>query len=145
MLDVSGIRTKLELQKGLPPVYMDENKIREVFVNLLSNAIHATSTGGMVFLRSKLSPSGDLVVLEVEDTGKGIPAELLEHIFDPFFSTKGTEGTGLGLSISYGIIKKHKGTIKVKSKAGAGTTFTIELPAYKTKEAINGQSKNNGH
>ena len=145
MLDVSGIKTRLELQEDLPPVYMDENKIREVIVNLLSNAIHATSTGDMVFLRSKLAPSGDRIILEFEDTGKGIPAEFLEHIFDPFFSTKGTEGTGLGLSISYGIIKKHKGTIKVKSKAGAGTTFTIELPAHKSKEAINGQSKDHGH
>jgi two-component system, NtrC family, sensor kinase len=145
MLNVSGIKTSLELRKDLPPVYMDENKIREVFVNLLSNAIHATSSGDKIFLRSELAPSGDRIVLEVEDTGKGIPADLVEHIFDPFFSTKGTEGTGLGLSISYGIIKKHKGTIKVRSKAGTGTVFTIELPAYKTKEAVNGQSKNHGH
>lgn len=140
MLTVSGVRTSLDLQEDLPPVYMDENKIREVFVNLLSNAIHATSVGDMVFLRSKLAPSGDRIILEVEDTGNGIPAEIQAHIFDPFFSTKGTEGTGLGLSISYGIIKKHKGTIKVKSEAGAGTTFIVELPAYQAKEATNGRS-----
>ena len=99
-------------------------------MNLLSNAIHATDAGDRVILRTKVSPAKDRVIIEVEDTGKGIPAEFLEHIFDPFFSTKGTEGTGLGLSISYGIIKKHKGTITARSIAGAGTTFTIELPVY---------------
>jgi two-component system, NtrC family, sensor kinase len=130
MLDISGIKTELELQEDLPCVYIDENKIREVLVNLLSNAIHATDAGDRVILRTKVSPSKDRVIIEVEDTGKGIPAEFLEHIFDPFFSTKGTEGTGLGLSISYGIIKKHKGTITARSIAGAGTTFTIELPVY---------------
>ncbi|MCL5236463.1 MAG: ATP-binding protein, partial [Nitrospirae bacterium] len=67
----------------------------------------------------------------VMDTGKGIPPEFLPHIFDPFFSTKGEVGTGLGLSVSYGIIKNHKGNIKVESKVGVGTTFTIELPIYK--------------
>jgi len=146
MLDVSGIQTRLELQNDLPPVYIDENKIREVFVNLLSNAIHATAAGDAVLLRTKLAPSADRIVIDVEDTGKGIPAEFLENIFDPFFSTKGTEGTGLGLSISYGVIKKHKGTINVKSQVGAGTTFTVELPAHhSTKEVGNGQSEDHGH
>jgi two-component system, NtrC family, sensor kinase len=133
MLDISGIKTELDLQNDLPCVYIDENKIREVFVNILSNAIHATSAGDKIILRTKLAPSGERVIIDIEDNGKGIPAEFLEHIFDPFFSTKGTEGTGLGLSISYGIIKKHKGTITAKSIAGTGTTFTIELPVYAEK------------
>lgn len=145
MLDVSGIRTELELQDDLPCVYIDENKIREVFVNLLSNAIHATSAGDKVILRTKHTPSRDRVFIEVEDTGKGIPAEFLEHLFDPFFSTKGTEGTGLGLSISYEIIKKHKGTITAKSIMGAGATFTIELPAYAEKGWLNERDENYGH
>jgi two-component system, NtrC family, sensor kinase len=145
MLDVSRIETELEMQDGLPPVYIDQNKIREVFVNLLTNAIHATSPGDKVSLRTQLAESRNRIIIEIEDTGKGIPSEFLEHIFDPFFSTKGTEGTGLGLSISYGIIKNHKGTITVKSKAGAGTTFTLELPAYAEKEAINERSENYGH
>ena len=67
------------------------------------------------------------------DTGKGIPPEFLPHIFDPFFSTKGDGGTGLGLSVSYGIIKNHKGDIRVESKVGVGTTFTIELPQYNNR------------
>ncbi len=70
----------------------------------------------------------------VADTGKGIAPEFLPHIFDPFFSTKGEGGTGLGLSVSYGIIRNHHGEIRVESKVGVGTTFTIELPRYKKEE-----------
>jgi two-component system NtrC family sensor kinase len=135
MLDVSGIKTRLQLQENLPPVFIDENKIREVLVNLVTNAIHAMSAGDTLILRTNLAESTDpTIIIEIEDTGKGIPLEFLARIFDPFFSTKGTEGTGLGLSISYGIIKKHKGTINVRSKVGVGTTFTIELPAYTTTQ-----------
>jgi two-component system NtrC family sensor kinase len=135
MLDVSGIKTRLQLQENLPPVFIDENKIREVLVNLVTNAIHAMSAGDTLILRTNLAESTDpTIIIEIEDTGKGIPLEFLARIFDPFFSTKGTEGTGLGLSISYGIIKKHKGTINVRSKVGVGPTFTIELPAYTTTQ-----------
>jgi two-component system NtrC family sensor kinase len=127
----------LELQEGLPLVFIDENKIREVLVNLLTNAIYAMSAGDTVFLRTNLAEDKSHVIIEIEDTGKGIPPEFLARIFDPFFSTKGTEGTGLGLSISYGIVKKHKGTIDVKSTVGVGTTFTITLPVDTTKEGKN--------
>ena len=140
MLDVSGMKTKVDLQDKLPPVFIDENKIREVLVNLVTNAIHAMSAGDSVFLRTKRAEEKDHIIIEIEDTGKGIPPEFLEHIFDPFFSTKGTEGTGLGLSISYGIIKKHKGTMEVRSTVGVGTTFMIELPIYQTKEDKNERS-----
>ena len=133
-IDVSGLKTFLDLREELPPIFVDEDKIREVLVNLLTNAIHATPPGGRITLRTNLAPDGKNIVIEVEDTGKGIPPEFIDHIFDPFFSTKGTEGTGLGLSISYGIIKKHKGTIGVKSKVGVGTTFTIKLPIYTGEE-----------
>ncbi len=134
MLDISRIESKLELQEGLPPVFVDEDRIREVLVNLLNNAAHAMSAGGTVSVRTNLAKSQNHIIIEVEDTGKGIPSEFLAHIFDPFFSTKGTQGTGLGLSISYGIIKRHKGKIDVRSKVGVGTTFVIELPVYKTEE-----------
>jgi len=140
MLDVSGIKTRLDLQDELPPVFIDEDKIREVLVNLITNAIHAMSAGDTVFVRTNLAEDKNHIIIEIEDTGKGIPPEFLAHIFDPFFSTKGTEGTGLGLSISYGIIRKHQGKINVKSKVGEGTTFTIELPIYQTKEGKDGRS-----
>jgi two-component system NtrC family sensor kinase len=140
MLDVSGMKTKLKIQENLPPVFIDEDKIREVFVNILSNSIHAMSAGNSISLSTRFAEDKKNIIIEIEDTGKGIPAELLGHIFDPFFTTKGMEGTGLGLSISYGIIKKHRGAINVKSEVGVGTTFTISLPIYRMKEGLNEQT-----
>ncbi len=134
MLHVSGIKSEFDLQKDLPPVFIDKNKIQEVIVNLETNAIQAMSPGGMLFVKTRYKENDKYITLEVHDTGKGIEPEFLNNIFDPFFSTKGTEGTGLGLSIVYGIIEKHKGTINVKSEIGVGTTFIIELPVYTLKE-----------
>ncbi|MGC1455993.1 MAG: ATP-binding protein, partial [Nitrospirota bacterium] len=93
--------------------------------------------GGRLVLTSRPGKSGNSVEIGVADTGKGIAPEFLPHIFDPFFSTKGEGGTGLGLSVSYGIIKNHQGEIRVESKVGVGTTFTIELPTYKKEEKNN--------
>jgi two-component system NtrC family sensor kinase len=131
MLHVSGIDARLNLQEGLPHVFIDEDRIQEVIVNLIINAIEVMSPGGVISLKTYLEEKGDYVVIEVEDTGEGITAEHLPHIFDPFFSTKGVRGTGLGLSVSYGIIKNHKGNMKVESKEGVGTTFFIELPVHR--------------
>ncbi len=146
MLHVSKIKSCLELQQDIPLVFVDENKIQSVFVNIITNAIQAMSPGGTLTVRSRFNEEEDPdhVIIEIEDTGKGIPAEFLSNIFDPFFSTKGTEGTGLGLSISYGIIKNHKGQIDVKSEVGVGTTFFIKLPAYKKEEVRDDDSKNHG-
>ncbi|BCB95710.1 two-component sensor histidine kinase [Dissulfurispira thermophila] len=128
MLDISNIETKLNLKEWLPHVLIDEHQIVQVLVNLITNAVHAMTGGGLLFIRSKEGSNNGFVEITVADTGKGIPPEFLPHIFDPFFSTKGDKGTGLGLSVSYGIIKNHKGNIRVESKVGVGTTFTIELP-----------------
>ncbi len=128
MLDVSNINTKLGLSEDLPEVYLDAHQIQQVLVNLVTNAVQAMSSGGMLFIGSRAGKKGDSIEITVKDSGRGISPEFLPHIFDPFFSTKGDAGTGLGLSVSYGIIKNHKGEIRVESKAGVGTTFTIELP-----------------
>jgi signal transduction histidine kinase len=136
-LDISRIKSHLELKENLPAVFIDEDRIREVLVNLLSNAVHAMPSGGTVFIRTKPEKKTDNIIIEVEDTGKGIPNEFVSHIFDPFFSTKGAEGTGLGLSISYGIVKRHYGKMDVRSKVGVGTTFVIELPIYRGREIEN--------
>ncbi|MFO0751702.1 MAG: ATP-binding protein [Thermodesulfovibrionales bacterium] len=127
-LHISNIGVELQLVSGLPPVLIDEHQIQQVLVNLMVNAVQAMEPGGSLFIGTGPGRSGDAVRIEVRDTGKGIPAEFLPHIFDPFFSTKGVGGTGLGLSVSYGIIKNHKGTIKAESTVGSGTTFFIELP-----------------
>jgi len=125
-LTVSNIELTLSLAEPLPPVLVDEHQLQQVLVNLVVNAIQAMAPGGHLAIASR-SAAGR-VELSVRDDGKGIAAEHLPQIFDPFFSTKGVEGTGLGLSVSYGIVKNHRGDITVESRPGAGTTFTIGLP-----------------
>jgi len=131
MLDVSNIETKLHCAEELEPVYVDESQIQQVLVNLITNAVHAMPQGGRLYVGTRLGKSGTSVETTIMDTGSGIKPELLPHIFDPFFSTKGSGGTGLGLSVSYGIVKNHQGEIRVESKEGVGTTFTVELPVWK--------------
>lgn len=102
-------------------------QINQVVMNLLVNAAQAIKDSGEIFIRT-WQTDGD-VVIEIEDTGTGIPANIISKIFDPFFTTKEIgKGTGLGLSLSYGIIIKHGGDLKVQSVVGKGTTFTITLP-----------------
>ncbi|MDA8168847.1 MAG: ATP-binding protein [Nitrospiraceae bacterium] len=133
MLDISNIETRLNLGSGLPAVFVDSHQIQQVLVNLIINAIQAMSPGGVLTISTRY-PAGGVqdVIIEIADTGRGIPPEFLPHIFDPFFSTKEEGGTGLGLWVSYGIIKNHKGTIKVDSKPGAGTVFTVAIPIFKS-------------
>ncbi len=134
MLHISGIKSEFDLQENVPPVFIDKNKIQEVMVNLETNAIQAMSPGGLLSVKTRYKENDKYITIEITDTGKGIEPEFITNIFDPFFSTKGTEGTGLGLSIVYGIIEKHKGKVDVKSKIGVGTTFIIKLPVYTLKE-----------
>ena len=100
----------------------------------------------MPFVVMMMNDSGrnGSVEVTVMDTGQGIKPEFLPHVFDPFFSTKGDGGTGLGLSVSYGIVKNHRGEIRVESKVGVGTTFTIELPVWKG-EKDDERSEDHGH
>ena len=111
----------------LPPVDCFAGQLNQMWMNLLANAAQAVANGGEVRVSTRLE--GDAVRVSVSDTGAGIAAEHLDRIFEPFFTTKPVgEGTGLGLSITYGIVERHGGTIKVESRPGAGTTFTVVLP-----------------
>ena len=141
MLDVSNIRTKLELDDRLPQIYIDEHQIQQVLVNITTNAIQAMNSGGQLTITSRYLREKDEVEIEIRDTGKGIPAEYLEHIFDPFFTTKEEGGTGLGLWVSYGIIKQHEGNIHVESSVDrGGTVFFVTLPSCnKIKRCVNEQ------
>ncbi|MGC2062439.1 MAG: ATP-binding protein [Thermodesulfovibrionales bacterium] len=130
-LDISNIELTSNLQEDLPHVFIDDNQIQQVLVNLITNAVQAMPGGGRLSIRTRTGNKSDSVEILISDSGKGIPPEFLPHIFDPFFSTKGPEGTGLGLSVSYGIIKNHHGHIRVESRPEVGTTFTIDLPIYK--------------
>lgn len=115
-----------------PRVNVDEGRLEQVLVNLLINAAHAIDPGDMarntVLLATDTDGKGDAII-EVGDTGKGMPADVVEHIFDPFFTTKPPGvGTGLGLSICHGIIQSMGGAIMSRSEPGKGTTFRITLP-----------------
>ncbi|MCE9662697.1 histidine kinase [Halomonas sp. M5N1S17] len=115
----------------LPAVECVPAQLNQVFLNLLVNAAQAIQERGTITVRTGCED--DQVWLAFVDDGRGIPAELQSRIFDPFFTTKPVgEGTGLGLSLSYGIVQKHGGRIEVDSRPGAGTTFTIRLPARRT-------------
>jgi signal transduction histidine kinase len=117
-----------EISDNLPRIRGNHQGLQQVFLNLITNAVHATQDGGDLTVRADIAED-DKIKVEFEDTGTGISEENLSNIFDPFFTTKDVgRGTGLGLSVSYGIIKKHGGQISVKSKLGRGTTFTIVLP-----------------
>jgi signal transduction histidine kinase len=116
-----------ETGKDLPEMNLDAAKIRQVIVNLVQNAGEALVNGGHVTVHSRVMPSGDGVVLAVEDDGPGIAREDLDRLFEPFFTTKFT-GTGLGLAISKALVEQHGGRIEVDSEQGRGTTFLVFLP-----------------
>ena len=103
------------------------SELREVFVNMIVNALDAMPHGGRLSIGCERE--GTRLRLCFADTGTGMPEDVRQKIFDPFFTTKGAHGTGLGLSVSYSIIERHEGLISVRSEIGSGTMFTIDLPA----------------
>jgi two-component system NtrC family sensor kinase len=129
-----------EVDASLGPIWSDPYQLRQVLINLLTNAIHATGSGGRITII--VGAIGEEVAVTVQDTGEGIPKENLERIFEPFFTTKSAgECTGLGLYVTRGIIEKLGGKIEVESRLGHGASFCIRLPKYhKIKE---GSEENN--
>ena len=124
------IKNRIEVHRDyedIPPIKCYPNQLNQVFMNLLVNASHAIEGVGEIFIKTHLRDGA--VVVEIRDTGIGIPEEDLERIFDPGFTTKGFGiGTGLGLSIVYQIIEDHRGKMEVESQVGVGTTFQLFLP-----------------
>ena len=110
------------------------SELREVFVNLIVNAVDAMPLGGKLMINCERA--GARLRLQFSDTGTGMPEDVRQKIFDPFFSTKGAQGTGLGLSVSYSIIERHEGSIGVASEVDGGTVFTIDLPAAEKKSEL---------
>jgi two-component system NtrC family sensor kinase len=128
--ELGHVETETDFQLKDDLVVCDREQIVQALVALLVNAVEAMPGGGRLKLRT-WEPAGSTgrIAFSVSDTGVGIPDELRERIFDPFFSTKSdTKGVGLGLAVVYGIVQRHEGTISVASTPGAGTTFTIEIP-----------------
>jgi two-component system NtrC family sensor kinase len=125
-----GIEQQTEIEPGLPNVSADGGQIQQAIIALATNAIDAMPDGGT--LKFKAYSKGNRVVIEVEDTGSGIPHENMSKIYEPFFTTKEVgKGTGLGLAVCYGIISEHGGRLSVRSSLGKGTTFSIFLPIYR--------------
>lgn len=124
----ASIQVRRDLASAAPIVRAVEHKLQQVLLNLFLNARDAMPTGGWLAVSTR--DERGRVVVEVSDTGGGIPAEHLARIYDPFFSTKPIgQGTGLGLSITYGIVQEHDGTITCDSRVGQGTTFTLSFPS----------------
>jgi len=124
----SSVRIVEDYPAAPVTVSMEPNEIKQVFINIMNNALHAMQDGGELSVRAAVTRENEAVV-EFSDTGNGIPPEHLKKIFEPFFSTKGSsDGTGLGLSISYRIMQNHGGRIDVDSTEGRGSRFRVVLP-----------------
>ena len=120
----------------VPLIWAEGEKLQQVFINIILNAIDAMPDGGT--LKIELEHKDNQAIVKIEDTGTGIKKRDLPHIFDPFFTTKGIgKGTGLGLSISYAIVKEHEGNITVDSESGKGSLFSIYIPMDLDKKKTN--------
>jgi PAS domain S-box-containing protein len=137
-LKVHDIETMLDLDPDIPEIMAEHNRLEQVLINLVSNAIDAMDEKSssadhqksQKLLTIKSFVENDQVVVHVNDTGTGMSEEVKNKIFEPFFTTKKVgKGTGLGVSISYGIVKDYNGTIDIDSEMGAGTTFKLKFPA----------------
>lgn len=125
-----GLSIEMRREIGdLPPLEGDPSELREMFTNLIFNAVDAMPEGGTITLHAHAEDDGRTVRLRVSDTGTGMTEETRRRCLEPFFTTKGEQGTGLGLSAAYGIIQRHGGTIDVDSAPGKGTRFFISFPA----------------
>jgi signal transduction histidine kinase len=124
----NSIKVKLDLLENPGIVIASRDQLRQVFINMFSNAMYAMPEGGDLEIKTKLQ--GEMLSITIRDTGTGIKPGHIEKIFDSFFTTKtdNVQGVGLGLSVCYGFIKDHGGDIEVDSKVGEWTKFTITLP-----------------
>ncbi len=151
-LSGSAVKCHYDIPEDLSHAYIDRGQISQVIQNIVINAVHAMPGGGTINVKCgnfrKRSEDrlplveGEYVKLTIRDSGPGIPAEHLAHIFDPYFTTK-QKGSGLGLAICHSIISKHGGYLAAQSEPGSGTTITIYLPAA-TKKDVKTETQKNG-
>jgi signal transduction histidine kinase len=128
-IKLSGIKLDIQISPDLPAIKGNMRSLQQIFLNLLINAHQAMTDGGSINIKAYSDPV-DFVRVDIADTGPGIQPESIEHIFEPFYTTKGIgKGIGLGLSVTYSLIKTHGGYIKVDSELGRGTTFSVFVPA----------------
>ena len=130
-IHTSGVQLDVKLERDMPWVSVDSNQMKQVFLNLVHNAVQAMPTGGSLTLRSesRFKEGREWETIAISDNGLGISPKDIDRIFEPFYTTRGTRGgTGLGLSVTYGIVTDHGGTIEVESRPSEGSTFTVWLP-----------------
>jgi len=128
-LELQNIALEVHVEPDLPAVEGDFNQLQQCVINLIFNAVDSMPGGGTLSVSGRYDASTTSVTLTIKDTGSGISEADLPYIFEPFFSTKQEGyGVGLGLSTVYGILERHRGHIKVESRLGEGSTFTISLP-----------------
>lgn len=123
-----GIRLERDLADGLPEVELDVRQMKQVFVNLVTNAMEAMEKSGVLTVRSKSLPEERQVLVEIGDTGPGVTPEAMHNLFNPYYTTK-VHGTGLGLPITHRIVKAHRGSIVFRNKEAGGAVFLVRLPA----------------
>jgi signal transduction histidine kinase len=129
---VSNVKLDQDIPDSALYVKGNLSKLEQIFVNIIINAVQAMKKKDTLTIKVRPDSENKKISVIIRDTGRGISEEDLKHIFEPFFTTKEVgKGTGLGLSVSHGLVREHKGGIKVESKVGIGTTFIIELPVYK--------------
>jgi two-component system NtrC family sensor kinase len=130
-----NINLKRDYSTDLPKIVADSAQLQQVFMNIIINAAEAMDGDGTLSIHTFLGEDGESIQIEFTDTGHGIKEEDKKRLFEPFFSTKEVgKGTGLGLAISYSIIQKHNGEIKVTSREGEGSTFTVIIPVKREIE-----------
>jgi len=145
-IKLSGIKIEFQSTENLPRIHGDIQQLEQVFLNLILNAIDASSKGGRIQVLVLPADEPNYLAVKVIDFGTGIPEQILLSIFDPFFTTKTKgKGTGLGLSVSQGIVAKHGGRIRVSSAEGAGTTFTVTLPVTTIPSAVSTGKERTSH
>jgi len=128
-----NIKIEKKIDDTLPTIVADETKLKQVFLNIILNAAQAMEGSGRLIITT--TKDKKYIKIRIQDTGPGIPPEVIANLFSPFFTTK-EKGTGLGLAISYGIIERHKGKIDVETELGKGTIFTINLPLEAKEDEI---------
>jgi two-component system NtrC family sensor kinase len=140
--DAKEVELTLEVSTDFPVVECDSSQIQQMVLALAMNGIEATPPGGTVIIRAVPSEGENSILLEVADTGRGIPPDHLDQIVEPFFTTKDkADGVGLGLAVVYGIVNRHHGRIEVDSNPGSGTAFLVRLPIRQpTQDAALGES-----
>ena len=122
-----NIHVIVEIEEDIPDLELDRDQITQILLNIELNGLNAMQEGGTLWIRCFRGEAANVIIVEIEDTGHGIPEDELSKIFDPFYTTK-KSGTGLGLAIAHRIVENHRGTLSVRSKKDSGTIFHIEFP-----------------